>query len=193
MNYYIADLHIAHKNVCKEGTNFDNRPFETMEEMMKTIKDKWNSKVTNADHVYILGDLCWKVNDETIAFVSTLKGNKHLILGNHDKIKDSRYAQLFVEITYYKEVHETINGIQYNLILSHCPLMFWNHQHRLKDDKPINIHFYAHLHNTVEETIYQDFIRQLNEKNGMKCIAKNVGCMLPYMDYEPKFAKEILF
>ena len=44
MNYYIADLHIAHKNVCKEG-------------------------------------------------------NKHLILGNHDKVKDSRYAQLFVEIT----------------------------------------------------------------------------------------------
>ena len=38
MNYYIADLHIAHKNVCKEGNNFDNRPFETMEEMMRVIK-----------------------------------------------------------------------------------------------------------------------------------------------------------
>ena len=32
-NLYIADLHLFHKNVTDKGTNFDNRPFSTIEEM----------------------------------------------------------------------------------------------------------------------------------------------------------------
>ena len=98
MNYYISDLHLFHKNVTGEGSNFDNRPFATLEEMHRIIKENWNSTVTNADHVYILGDLAWKENEEAIAYISTLKGNKHLILGNHCKATDQRYRQLFVEI-----------------------------------------------------------------------------------------------
>lgn len=60
MNYYISDLHLFHKNVTNEGSNFDNRPFNTMKKMHDVIKKNWNSKITNADHVYILGDLTWK-------------------------------------------------------------------------------------------------------------------------------------
>lgn len=192
MNYYISDLHFLHKNVCREGNNFDNRPYETMEQMMNDIKKKWNQKITNADDVYILGDMCWKENEEAIQFVSTLKGKKHLILGNHDRCKDGRYVQLFVEVVHYKEVKEFINGKQYRLILQHYPIMFWNHQHQLKNDVPVNIHFYGHLHNSNEEAIYQSFIQTLNNKHNLKCIARNVGCMMPYMDYEPRTATEIM-
>ena len=32
MNYYIGDLHFSHKNVTNEGSNFDNRPFATLED-----------------------------------------------------------------------------------------------------------------------------------------------------------------
>lgn len=192
MNYYISDLHILHKNVCGEGNNFDNRPFETMKEMMEYIKYHWNKKITNADDVYILGDMCWKENEEAIQFVSTLKGKKHLILGNHDRCKDGRYAQQFVEIVPYKEVKEFINGKQYRLILSHYPIMFWNHQHRLKDNVPVNIHLYGHLHNSQEEAIYQSFIQALNNEYDIECIARNVGCMMPYIHYEPRNFQEIL-
>ena len=192
MNYYISDLHILHKNVCGEGNNFDNRPFETMKEMMEYIKYHWNKKITNADDVYILGDMCWKENEEAIQFVSTLKGKKHLILGNHDRCKDGRYAQQFVEIVPYKEVKEFINGKQYRLILSHYPIMFWNHQHRLKDNVPVNIHLYGHLHNSQEEAIYQSFIQALNNEYHIECIARNVGCMMPYIHYEPRNIQEIL-
>lgn len=192
MNYYISDLHILHKNVCGEGNNFDNRPFETMKEMMEYIKYHWNKKITNADDVYILGDMCWKENEEAIQFVSTLKGKKHLILGNHDRCKDGRYAQQFVEIVPYKEVKEFINGKQYRLILSHYPIMFWNHQHRLKDNVPVNIHLYGHLHNSQEEAIYQSFIQALNNEYDIECIARNVGCMMPYIHYEPRNIQEIL-
>ena len=48
MNYYISDLHLFHKNVTGEGSNFDNRPFATLDEMHRTIKENWNNTVTNA-------------------------------------------------------------------------------------------------------------------------------------------------
>ena len=124
MNYYISDLHLFHKNVTNEGSNFDNRPFDTLEEMHKVIKENWNSKVTNADHVYILGDLAWKENEDAIKLVSTLRGNKHLILGNHDKATDQRYKQLFVEIANYKEAKDMIDGKEHHVVMSHFPLAF---------------------------------------------------------------------
>lgn len=192
MNYYISDLHFLHKNVCKEGSNFDNRPFKTMDEMMNYIKAKWNHRITDKDDVYILGDMCWKENEKAIQFVSTLNGNKHLILGNHDRCCDMRYTQLFVEIVPYKELKEFYNGRQYYLVLQHYPIMFWNHQHHLNDYMPVNIHLYGHLHNSKEEAIFQSFIETLNKEHDIKCVAKNVGCMMPYMNYEPKTLKDLL-
>ena len=62
-------MHLFHKNVTAEGSNFDNRPFQTLEEMHETIKTNWNNTVTNADHVYILGDLAWKENEDAISFI----------------------------------------------------------------------------------------------------------------------------
>lgn len=194
MNYYISDLHLFHKNVTNEGSNFDDRPFDTVEEMHKTIKDRWNSIVTNADHVYILGDLSWKENEDAIKFVSTLRGNKHLILGNHDRVKDQRYRQLFVEIVDYKEIKDVVDGKEYHLILSHFPIAFWNHQHHYKRDGQEHevwaIQLYGHVHNSVEEKYFQEFIKKINDEYNIKCVAKNVGCML--WDYAPRSLKEII-
>lgn len=88
----------------------------------ETIKKNWNNTVTNADHVYILGDLSWKENEDAITFVSTLRGNKHLILGNHDRCKDQRYRQLFTEVVDYKEIKDRVNNKEYHLVLSHGSL-----------------------------------------------------------------------
>lgn len=105
MNYYISDLHLFHENSIK----FDDRPFCDLEEMHKGIKDKWNSKITNGDTVYILGDVCFRgKSDDLIAYVSTLKGHKILVKGNHDDVSDYRYQQLFDEICDYKEIHDSI-------------------------------------------------------------------------------------
>lgn len=196
MNYYISDLHFFHKNVTDEGSNFDNRPFQTMAEMHQVIKENWNAIVTGSDHVYILGDLAWKENEDTIRLVSTLKGNKHLILGNHDKAKEQRYRQLFVSISTYKEIKDMIDGKEYHIVMSHFPLAFWNHQHHYRRDGVEHsiwtVHLYGHVHNSIEEKYYQEFIRKLNDEYEVKCIAKNVGCMMSYMNYTPKTLKEIL-
>lgn len=196
MNYYISDLHFSHKNVTNEGSNFDNRPFATLEEMHSVIKENWNNVVTNADHVYILGDLAWKENEDMISFISTIKGNKHLILGNHDKCTDQRYKQLFVEICNYKEINDKANGKEYRVVMSHYPIAFWNHQHHYrKDGEEHNvwaIQLYGHVHNSIEETIFQDFIKDLNSKHNIECVAVNVGAMMPCMDYTPRTLEEII-
>lgn len=195
MNYYISDIHLFHKNVTMEGNNFDNRPFDTMNTMHDTIKTNWNERVTGSDHVYILGDLCWKHNENSISLVSQLKGNKHLIVGNHDKPSDQRYKQLFAEIVNYKEIDDLIDGKHYGVVLSHFPIAFWNYQHIYTRDglehKRWSIQLYGHVHNSIEETIFRTFIENLNDQYDIPCEAYNVGCMMPYMNYTPRTLKEI--
>ena len=195
MNYYISDMHFFHKNVTKAGKNFDNRPFETVEEMHRVMKEKWNSRITNGDTVYILGDISMRgTNEELIAYVARLKGKKVLIKGNHDCVSDLRYKNLFEEICDYKEITDYIGQDSYRLVLSHYPILMWNGQHRGA------IHLYGHTHNTDEHTFYQKCLYELNmynfERIQNECpeIARayNVGCMMPYMNYEPRTLKEIL-
>lgn len=194
MNYYISDMHLFHKNVTKEGNNFDKRPFNSLAEMHQYMKGKWNSKITNGDTVYILGDIAMRgTNEELIALVAQLKGRKVLIKGNHDDVSDMRYKNVFEEIYDYKEITDYADQDAYKLVLSHYPILMWNGQHRG------TIHLYGHTHNTYENEFYQECLRKLNMEMLMrseKCYdiarAYNVGCMMPYMNYEPRTLKEIL-
>ena len=199
MNYYISDLHLNHKNVTKEGKNFDGRNFETIQGMHDYIERKWNAKVKNNDTVYILGDMVWILDEETLSMVARLKGHKVLIIGNHDNgaLKDHRFKTLFDEVVPYKEIVDNIKGVQYHLVLSHTPIMMWSGQHKGW------IHLYGHLHNSEEWTFYKRYLKELIrdtklKKNAMERdkdfnpIAINVGCMLDYMNYEPKSLEELL-
>ena len=194
-NYYIGDIHLFHKNVTAEGTNFDSRPFKTMEEMHEVIKNNWNGRVTGSDHVYIVGDMCWQHNESSISLVAQLKGSKHLILGNHDDVRDQRYRQLFNEIVPYKETEDVIDGKKYSVVMTHFPFAFWNRQHKYTSDgneyKRWAIQLYGHVHNSVEEEIFQSFLAELNNKYNITCEAYNVGCMMDYMGYTPRTLKEI--
>ena len=193
MNYYISDLHLFHKNVTKEGNDFDDRPFGDLEEMHSVIKEKWNAKVTNGDTVYILGDLAMRGTQEDLtAFVSTLKGHKVMIKGNHDDIRDLRYKQLFDEICDYKEIRDTLDGKNVKLVLCHYPILMWKDQHRG------SILLYGHVHNSIEEYYFKKCLREMNNEDffdgraGDEVLrAYNVGCMMPYMNYEPQTLDEI--
>ncbi|MBR0159988.1 MAG: hypothetical protein IJQ02_01640 [Oscillospiraceae bacterium] len=83
MIYYIADMHFGHENVLK----FDNRPFESVEQMTETVVSRWNERVTEEDTVYVLGDAFWKNEAQSMAIFRRLNGHKQLICGNHDRIK----------------------------------------------------------------------------------------------------------
>ena len=195
MNFYISDLHLFCKSQTKQGQNYDNRPFETVEEMHDYILNRWNGRVTNADTVYILGDIALRGgNGPLIGLVAQLKGKKVLIKGNHDNIRDYRYALLFDEILDYKELTENVNGKAYKLCLMHYPILMWNGQHRG------TILLYGHTHNSIEHEFFQDCIQRMNESEelslrrhgGEHIRTINVGACMPYMNYTPRTLKEIL-
>jgi calcineurin-like phosphoesterase family protein len=159
--------------------------------MHETIRNNWNNKITNGDTVYILGDISLKGRSEDlIAFVSTLKGKKILIKGNHDDVSDLRYKQLFAEIYDYKEVTDNIDGKQQKVVLSHYPIFSWNGLNKGW------IHLYGHVHEGVEENIYRTTIEAIDGHHGKlqsrKPTAINVGCMKKYMNYTPQSLKELL-
>ena len=198
-NYYISDLHILHKNVlnCEGSSNFDNRPFKTFEEMHETLINNVNNVCGRSDHLYLVGDIAWKVNDESISLISRIKPNMHLICGNHERINDSRYKRLFCEICDYKEITDNIKGKNYGVVLSHFPIMFWNKMKQINNDgsprtKNYNILLYGHTHNSNEEKLYQQFLKYVNDTYGYGAMAFNVGCMMPYMNYTPRTLEEIL-
>ena len=92
--------------------------------MHQYMKEKWNSKITNGDTVYILGDIAMRgTNEELIALVAQLKGRKVLIKGNHDDVSDMRYKNIFEEIYDYKEITDYVNQDAYKLVLSLYPIL----------------------------------------------------------------------
>lgn len=189
-NFYISDTHFGTVN------NFDNRTLEHDE----LIKKNWNSVVTNGDTVYILGDVGRfggnNDNEKVIQLVATLRGQKVLVSGNHDRINDKRFSQLFKTICDHYELIDNFKGKSCPIVLSHYPILMWNKQHKGA------ILLYGHTHNSVEDEIYQKSIESLNhyfanETAGGRtdcpqAIAINVGCMKPYMDWTPRRLEELL-
>lgn len=189
MNYYISDLHFNCIN------KYENRTLEHD----KLIIDNWNKTVHQNDNVYILGDIGYfssnKYNEYLCQCLSVLKGNKTLILGNHDNTKDKRINQLFVEICDYKEIIDSFSNNK-KIVLSHYPILMWNGQHNGW------IHLHGHTHMTDEEFIYRESIKKLNDcfienelsknEKHIEALTYNVGCMLDYMDYTPRTLKYIM-
>ena len=183
--FYISDLHFGHANIIK----FDNRPFNSVEEMNKALIDNWNSVVTDKDTIMILGDFCWGLEDEWIAILDQLRGNKQLILGNHDLHHMSKKLRSkFQDVKDYKEIKD--NGKR--VLLSHYPILCYRGAYN-----PDIVHLFGHVHTTLEN----DFVEHMREyidnndnrgNSKHKCQFYNVGCMMPYMGYRPRTLDEII-
>lgn len=166
------------------------------------LKENINKFVTNGDDLWFLGDIgrfgSNKDNEYVCEIISTLRGKKHWIIGNHCKngLKNIRIKQLFIEICDYKEITDYINGKTYKLVLSHYPIYTWNGAYKGW------IHLYGHTHNGFDNKLYQESLevlrnkvveKNLEEGNNLQLpYAYNIGCMLPYMNYAPRTLKEIL-
>ena len=80
MIFFTSDQHFFHKNIIR----YCNRPFLDVGEMNYVLVQKWNSVVQDDDLVYVLGDFAFTSPSKITALLRQLKGNKILILGNHD-------------------------------------------------------------------------------------------------------------
>lgn len=135
MIYYIADIHFGHSKVIQ----MDNRPFETVEEMNSFIMEAWRSTVTDHDTVYILGDLCYKSARPASWYLERLPGEKHLIIGNHDKWVSSSTRNLLESVDYLKVIKDGDRKVT----LCHYPLAEWPHYYQE------GYHVFGHIHNNI--------------------------------------------
>lgn len=153
--------------------------------MNKDLIERWNNKVKNDDTVYILGDISWDTVENTIDIFQQLKGNKILIKGNHDTNKLCRVLkeQHLIESSYdYLEINDNGKFV----IMSHYFIPFWNGQFRN------SIHLYGHVHNTHQWNIAESWLKEARALQDIPMNAFNVGCMMPWMNYEPKTLSEII-
>ncbi|MBQ4262193.1 MAG: metallophosphoesterase [Ruminococcus sp.] len=176
MIYYIADMHFGHKNILK----YDKRPFADTEQMDKEIIRRWNERVNDDDTVYVLGDAFFRGEGRSLEIMNRLNGYKHLIRGNHDR-NNGKMLKMWESVCEYEEIKD---GEQL-VVLSHYPMLFYNHQ---RDGA---VMLYGHVHNTREWELVEKWQREL-WRIGIPARIINVGCMMEYMDYTPRTLDEIL-
>ncbi|GCD12887.1 metallophosphoesterase family protein [Clostridium tagluense] len=138
--YFTSDLHFWHKKIME----YEDRPFDTVEEMNEALIHNWNNTVKPIDDVYILGDVSFGNEEQTLKILNRLNGNMHLIYGNHDHvIKKSKMLQ--GKFAWCKDYYvlKTINpftGNKIKLVLFHFPINVWEGKNYG------SIHCYGHVH-----------------------------------------------
>jgi len=135
-SFFISDLHLNHRKLVEPNaiTGERYRPFETIEEMNETIINNINSVVTDKDKLYILGDVVFqKASSEHL--LARIKGNKRLVLGNHDEMgQNSYYLKYFHEITVWKHFDHL------GFVCSHIPM----HPSQFRGEAILNLHGHVH-------------------------------------------------
>jgi calcineurin-like phosphoesterase family protein len=144
--YFTSDTHFWHKNIL----NFEDRPYETVEEMTLDMINKWNEQVKDEDIVYHLGDLCLGNLEQTIEVLRQLKGKIILIKGNHDFSKHYKKINEMGLLHEYHEVGITLKYQKQQMWLTHYPFEIglrprkWSihghiHSHESTYDNQINV------------------------------------------------------
>lgn len=180
--FFTSDTHFGHENAIA----FDNRPFETVEEMDAELVRRWNAKVGKGDLVYVLGDMIWKTrNSDAETLIKSLNGQIILIKGNHDRfLHNAKAKNALAGIKDYDDICVTLeDGSVRRVILCHYFMPFYiGHRHQ-------GIHLHGHSHNS-EEHLQEELIKRSLASNGYTTRSYNVGCM--HWNYEPVTLDEIL-
>ena len=134
-----SDLHFCHNREFV----YVPRGFSNVWEMNEAIVDNWNTNVKFDDEVYLLGDVMLNDNDLGLKLLKSLKGNIHIVCGNHDtdtRVELYRNCWNVVEITYATIIKQG----KYRFYLSHYPTITSN-----LDESHLSQHLfnlYGHTH-----------------------------------------------
>ncbi|GLO66283.1 hypothetical protein [Oceanobacillus kimchii] len=141
--YFTSDSHFYHRNVL----NFEDRPFDSVEEMNNKLVESWNRSVNNRDIVHHLGDFCFGGYDNWKTILDQLKGRIILYKGNHD---DSKTLKKIAKDGYFEDVHSVGNYIKmhgYQLWLTHYPMEI--------GIRPNKFSIHGHLHSQPSNMLNQ--------------------------------------
>lgn len=127
------------------------RPFYSVEAMDQRMISEWNETVGEDDIVYHLGDVCFYSNKQDgFDTLSKLKGEKRLVLGNHDNewlyfYNKYKGPQIFQKIYVDQPLPD------FGVILSHRPL----HRSQLNCGNKTLMNVHAHIHEKkVSDPLY---------------------------------------
>ncbi len=140
MDYFIADPHFGHDKVRLK------RGFASVEEMDELLIERWNARIAENDHVFIVGDLMCHNTLPPEAYLRRLKGRKHLAIGNHDRVwmRSVRLSDWFEEVAFVLEGER--KGTSFTCC--HYPMMDW---YRRRHGAHL---IYGHIHATTVEPYY---------------------------------------
>jgi calcineurin-like phosphoesterase family protein len=133
--FFSADLHLGHKNII----DFCKRPFKNVVEMESALIERFNSRLTPQDILYLLGDISFHQADMKKFFDSLNTKNVHVILGNHDPDKKNWHPS----IQSYSDLKGIRIGDDY-IHLCHYPMLSWNRQFHG------SYHLFGHVHGSTE-------------------------------------------
>ena len=177
---YIADMHFDDADIIA----YDNRPFDSVNEMNETLAERWNRVVAPDDLTWILGDFCMGDSDSWARHLSHLNGRKALIIGNHDNADTvAALRNMFEDVAEYREINDSGRRV----VLCHYPILGF-HDHYFGWT-----HLYGHLHASFEWNVTEHakrLLKKLYVRDDV-CRMANIGAMMPYMDYTPRSLEEL--
>lgn len=116
-----ADHHFGHANIVKfedaDGKLIRGSHFGSWEEHDAQLIERHNRVVSNADRVYLLGDVC--ISRRAISSLGKLNGRLVLVKGNHDIFNLKDYVP-FIDDIRSCVVQKDRDGNK--VILSHIPV-----------------------------------------------------------------------
>lgn len=166
--WLVSDTHFGHKNIVK----YCNRPMNHNELMVKN----WDALIQPEDTVLHLGDLAvWygREEDHWLDVARQLPGQKYMLRGNHDKLKDKVYAGLgYTVIPEFIQTFDLPGRDMVRVLFSHYP------DHSRIGQWDINVH--GHVHNNGIDPVLAASGRDY----------RNISVEL--MDYRPVRLRDIL-
>lgn len=146
--FLISDTHFFHRKIME----YENRPFQTREEMNAAMIKRWNQVVKKNDMVIHLGDVAFAGKIATKEILSQLNGYKRLIMGNHDRDRsrvwwlDAGFDEVSEEPILYKGFY----------LLSHEPIYVNAHM------PYINVHGHIHGHKYEDKHYFNACVEHWN-------------------------------
>ncbi len=127
--WYTSDLHIGHRLISEK------RGFQEVQDHNLELATRWDSIVSPADKVWILGDISGgSERGERLAleWLRERPGTKHLVSGNHDSVHPM-HSKAHLRIQVFLDVFASVQQSAYRrlageaIVLSHFPYLESSH------------------------------------------------------------------
>jgi len=136
--WFTADTHFGHRGILA----MEGRPWDDIARHDDDLVYAWNSVVRPGDEVFHLGDFAMNSSPERCQEIhARLRGNSHLIIGNHDKPRHTSLPWASAP-----EMLRTIHVDGTRLVLCHYGMRTWAGSWRGA------LHLYGHSHGKLPGT-----------------------------------------